>query len=105
MKEITSEVLNKDLNGMVFIYTKFCGTCHVARSFLDKIEATHQQNIFKSLNGSFEEEFLHEFKIESVPCLLILEDGQVKEKIYTFYSIANIYHYILKYRPEVFSPA
>jgi hypothetical protein len=98
----TEELLTKD-NAFVFIHSRFCGTCHVARGFLQKIEMTHQQDIFYEVNASFVPDFLQNYQIESVPCLLIISNNEVKEKIYTFYSIANIYHYLLEYMPELFA--
>src|SRR5699024_3111358 len=76
---------------------RFCGTCHVARGFLQKIENTHQEEIFYEMNASLHPTLLQSYQIESVPCLLIIKDGEVKEKIYTFYSIGNIYQYLYEY--------
>lgn len=103
MKVITGEDVKQLDDCFIFIYSRFCGTCHVARSFLDKIENTHQQEVFYEMNASLSPDFLQRFKIESVPCLLIMKDGIVKEKVYTFYSVWNIYHYLYKYKPELFS--
>jgi len=103
MQGITGEELKKQQDCFVFIYSRFCGTCHVARSFLDKIENTHQQEVLYEMNASLSPEFLQEYKVESVPCLLIMKNGKVKEKIYTFYSIGNIYQYLYKYKSELFS--
>lgn len=102
MKEITREILESKTDLLLFIHTPFCGTCHIARSFLEKIESTHQEEIFYEMNASLFPEFMQEMKIESVPCLLIIRDGEVKEKVYTFHSIANIYHYLLTYAPYLF---
>ena len=67
-----AESLQHD-DAFIFIYSRFCGTCHVARGFLDKIENTHGIDIFYEMNGSLHPEFLQENKIESVPCLLIIK--------------------------------
>lgn len=103
MKEITEQQL-KDERYLLYIYTPFCGTCSVARAMLEKIEAIHDTTIFYEMNASYYEDFLHEHKVESVPCLFIKENNAVKEKVYTFYSTGNIYKYLLKYQPELFSP-
>lgn len=102
LREITDKQLEQLDQFLLFIYTPFCGTCHVARSFLDKIEAVHQEEIFYEMNASFYPEFMQTFRIESVPCLLIKADGKIKEKVYTFYSVANIYRYVYEYRPDLF---
>lgn len=102
LKEITANELERLDHFLLFIHTPFCGTCHVARSFLDKIEQTHKQEIFFEMNASLYPEFMQKYKIQSVPCLLIKSDNEIKEKIYTFYSIPNIYQYLFTYKPTLF---
>jgi len=101
--EATAEQLAKKQSYLLYIYTPFCGTCHVARQFLEHIEDTLQQDIFYEMNAMYEADFMQHYKVESVPCLFIVRDGQVKEKVYTFYSIQNIYNYLLQYAPELFA--
>lgn len=102
MQKVTEEELEELEHFLLYIYTPFCGTCHVAKTFLDKIEATHQEKIFYEMNASLYPDFMQEYKIESVPCLLIKDQGEIKERIYTFYSIANMYQYIYQYAPYLF---
>lgn len=102
LQEITAEQLEEKNDYLLFIHTPFCGTCHVARSFLEKIEKTHQQDIFYEMNASLHPEFMQKYKVESVPCLFIMKENEVKEKVYTFYSISNIYHYVWTYVPGLF---
>ncbi|WP_106496775.1 thioredoxin family protein [Lentibacillus sp. Marseille-P4043] len=101
MQEITTEVLQQD-HYLLFIHTPFCGTCALARTMLDKIESVHQESIFYHMNASFYPDFMQDNQIESVPCLLIKTDNEVQEKVYAFHSIANIYSYLMKYKPELF---
>ena len=103
MLEITEKQLTELDNYLLYIYTPFCGTCHVARSFLEKIETTHQKDVFYEMNASLFPEFMQRQKIESVPCLLIKDQNKIKEKIYTFYSVSNIYHYVYTYAPYLFT--
>ncbi len=101
MKAITNEILNND-SYLLYIHTPFCGTCHLAKSMLNQIESAHQQDIFYEMNASLFPSFMQELEIKSVPCLLIKKDGEIKEKVYVFHSIPNIYHYLLKYQSEMF---
>lgn len=103
MKEVTAKELADQESYLLYIHTPFCGTCHVARQFLDHIENTLQEEIFYEMNAMYEEAFMQEHKVESVPCLFIYRDGEVKEKVYTFYSIQNIFSYLLEYAPELFA--
>lgn len=102
MKKITTEIMEEKDDLLLYIHTPFCGTCHVARSFLETIESTLQKQVFYEMNASLYPGFMQAEKIESVPCLLIVRAGEVKEKVYTFHSIANIYHYLLRYAPYLF---
>jgi thioredoxin-like negative regulator of GroEL len=101
LKQATTEQLEQK-DYLLYIYTPFCGTCNLARSMLEKIEAVHQEDIFYEMNASFYPEFMHNEQIESVPCLLIKRGGHIQEKVYAFKSIPNIYTYLYKYRPEMF---
>lgn len=102
MQEVTGEILENKQDLLLYIHTPFCGTCHIARSFLEKIEKTLKQDIFYEMNASLHPEFMQENQIESVPCLFIKRNGEIKERVYTFFSIANIYHYLLNYAPYLF---
>lgn len=104
MQQVTEDILLKD-HFILFIESPFCGTCHIAKSMLTKIESTHKQDIFYKMNASLHPDFMQEEKIESVPCLLIKDDSEVKEKVYAFKSIQNIYSYLLTYEPNLFVQA
>ncbi len=100
MKDFKRELLNED-NFLLFIYTPLCGTCNLARSMLYKIEMAHDQQLFYQMNASFYPEVMQQLKITSVPCLLIQTNGEIKEKIYAFHSVPNIYYYLLKHCPDL----
>ena len=102
LQTITDEQLNQD-HYFLYIYTPFCGTCHLARTMLDQIESVHKADIFLEMNAALHPEFMQAAQIESVPCLLIKDGGQIKEKVYAFQSIPNIYTYLLKYEPKLFA--
>lgn len=101
MQEVTKNILLQD-HFILFIESPFCGTCHIAKSMLTKIESIHKQDIFYKMNASLYPEFMQEEKIESVPCLLIKDANEVKEKVYAFKSFQNIYSYLLTYEPTLF---
>ncbi|WP_368858665.1 thioredoxin family protein [Oceanobacillus saliphilus] len=101
MQQITEETLNQE-RMLLYIYTPFCGTCSVARAMLEKIESVHGEDLFYEMNASLHPDFMQENMVESVPCLLIKEGNQIKEKIYAFQSTGNIYSYLMKYKPELF---
>jgi len=100
MIEITEQQIEEN-DYFLYIHTPFCGTCHLASSMLRQIEAAHKKDIFYDMNASLHESFMQEEQIESVPCLYIKKDGEVKKKIYTFHSVPNIYTYLLEYNPQI----
>lgn len=102
LQPITEEKLNQE-HYFLYIFTPFCGTCQLAKTMLNKIESIHKEDIFLEMNASLYPAFMQEAKVESVPCLLVVDGGQIKEKIYAFQSIANIYTYLMKYEKRLFS--
>lgn len=104
MEEFRKEILNED-DFLLYIYTPMCATCNFARSMLKRIEMVHDQITFYQLNAGFYPKFMETYQIESVPCLLIQAQGKIKEKIYTFHSIPNIYYHLAKHMPELFENA
>jgi len=101
LQGISKEQINqRDM--LLFIHSPFCGTCHVAEGMLRQIEEALNQDIFLNMNASLHPEFMMENKVESVPCLLIKQNGNI-EKIYAFHSVANICSVLLERNPELFS--
>lgn len=101
LEPITDERM-KEASYFLYIHTPFCGTCHIARSMLTQIELAHDKCIFYEMNASFYPQFMQDNKIESVPCLLIKKNNEIKERVYAFKSIPNIYRYLISYQPELF---
>lgn len=101
MQEIKTDQLEQS-EYLLYIYTPFCGTCSVAKGMLEKIETVHKENLFLTMNASLHPEFMLENEVKSVPCLLIKQKNEIKEKVYAFKSIGNLYTYLLEYKPELF---
>ena len=93
MKEVKDlKVLPEVGRGYVFIYSPFCGTCHLAREMLGIIEKMDDEDIFYEMNASLFPEFMQEHQVSSVPCLLIWKDRKVEEKVYAFESVTKIFN-------------
>ncbi|MCP3028242.1 thioredoxin family protein [Halobacillus sp. A5] len=89
-------ILNKDL-ALIYIYTPFCGTCHLARTILETVEHTLERTVFFEMNASLHPKFMQTYKIESVPCLLITKRGEIVEKVYAFHSVSYMYEKTREY--------
>ncbi|KGR78191.1 thioredoxin family protein [Ureibacillus manganicus] len=79
-----------------YLYTPMCGTCAVASKMMEVIENVVTEIPIGQANINFLEDLAIEYKIESVPCLLISRKGNVEEKIYAFQSVQNIYEKLKK---------
>lgn len=104
MKEVDANILEqifleerKDEPKFLFVYSAFCGTCHLARKMLEPVELTLYSPHFFEMNASLHPDFLYEHKIKSVPCLVIIKDGSVMETIYAFQSVTFLFEKLKSY--------
>ncbi len=102
MQEISSKEINSYIKQegivCVYLYTPLCGTCQVAGKILEIIVTIFTDIYFRKIDINYIQEIAVYFEVESVPCLLILKDGVLKEKIYAFHSVSYLYE-ILKKMP------
>lgn len=73
-------------SGVLYFYTPLCGTCQVASKML-RVAAEIVHIEMGMMNLNFHPELGINMEIESVPCLLLIKDGTIKEKIYAFHSV------------------
>jgi thioredoxin-like negative regulator of GroEL len=88
-----SSFLNSHSSGLIYFYTPLCGTCQVASRMLHVIENMVNIKMAK-MNLNFYPELAEKFQIESVPCLLVVRDGEILETIYAFNSVPFLYEKI-----------
>jgi thioredoxin 1 len=82
---------------ITYLYTPMCGTCQVAKKMLTVVdEMIPSLNIY-SVNLNYYPEDAKRLGIESVPCLIITENGEMKEKVYAFQSVTHLYDLIKQY--------
>lgn len=74
-----------------YLYTPMCGTCAVAEKMMDVIVQVLPYAKIGKANINFTEQLAFDEKIESVPCLLIANQGKVVDKIYAFQSVPYLY--------------
>lgn len=77
-----------------YLYTPMCGTCAVAEKMMHVVEQLLPSVKIGKANINFTEQLAFDEKIESVPCLLIANHGEVIEKIYAFQSVPYLYDVI-----------
>ena len=89
--------LKRKERGVYFLYTPFCGTCQLAERMLHIVKELLPNLPFGKMNLNLAPDLAQQFKIESVPCLLIYDGGNITEKIYAFHSVSHLYERLKKY--------
>lgn len=101
MKEWTKQQWEqtKQHNQLVafYLYTPMCGTCAVASKMMEVIENLLPEIPIGKANVNFLDQLAFDYQIESVPCLLISNNGEIVEKVYAFQSVPNLYEKFKKY--------
>ncbi len=83
--------LEEKRTGYLYFYTPMCGTCQVASKMLTVVKQLLPDLPSGKADLNFLPEMAGRFEIESVPCLIVLENGEVLEKIYAFQSVPYLY--------------
>ncbi|MDF2558137.1 MAG: thioredoxin family protein [Bacillales bacterium] len=71
----------------IYVYIPMCGTCKVASKMIQVLRELRPNFLIEEYNLNFHKNLAEKYYIESVPCLLIFEENQLREKIYTFNSV------------------
>lgn len=75
----------------VLFTTPLCGTCKVAERMLEVVEAAGANYPLYKTNINFTPFLRDEWQIESVPCLVLIRNGQVIGKEYAMRSVDYLY--------------
>ncbi|AZU63848.1 thioredoxin family protein [Neobacillus mesonae] len=78
--------IEKGRTGLVYFFTPLCGTCQLAGKMLQVVENLVDLEMGK-MDLNYYPDLAERFAIESVPCLLLVRDGQVVKTIYAFHSV------------------
>jgi thiol-disulfide isomerase/thioredoxin len=82
---------------ILYLYTPFCGTCQLAKKMLTVVEAALPSLDIYMANLNFLPKQALDWGIESVPCLLVFENGSVIHKKYAFHSVEHVYQILKEY--------
>ncbi|EXX86928.1 thioredoxin [Paenibacillus darwinianus] len=88
---MNDELRRKRRREAVFFYTAMCGTCKVAERMLEVAEAAGGVVPISKININFAPHFRSAWQIASVPCLVLLKDGEPDQVIYAMESVGNLY--------------
>ncbi|WP_255420566.1 thioredoxin family protein [Macrococcus sp. DPC7161] len=81
---------------IIFGFTPFCATCKMAEHML-KIATESLSLTYAAIDLNYEQSFIAQNEIMSVPVLVIIQEQEVKEIIYRFESVMNLYQILKKY--------
>lgn len=83
--------IKKEDTIFLYLYTPFCGTCQVAGKMLEIVSAMLPELTLGKCNLNYLPQLALKWEIESVPCLVILNNGGIAEKVYAFQSVPFLY--------------
>ncbi|WP_246946120.1 thioredoxin family protein [Bacillus pinisoli] len=75
----------------LFLYTPLCGTCKVAERMLHVVENLVTEYPIRKINLNYFPDLAAKWEIQSVPCLLLFEKGEMTKRIYAFQSVDYLY--------------
>lgn len=79
--------LNNGFSGFIYLYTPMCGTCQMAGKMLTVVDELLKESAIRKADLNYMPTLAEQWNIESVPCLLFVQNGNVTEKIYAFHSV------------------
>ncbi|WP_163098937.1 thioredoxin family protein [Peribacillus alkalitolerans] len=89
LEQLQHNVKSQKLFGL-YIYTPICGTCQVASKMLTVVESMLPELKIERIDLNFLPDIANHYKIESVPCFLLFENGTLVERIYAFQSVPDL---------------
>jgi thioredoxin-like negative regulator of GroEL len=75
----------------VYFFTPLCGTCKIGERMLEIAELTGISVPLYKLNINYSPRLREQWQISSVPCLAIVEDGELIQKEYAMQSVDYVY--------------
>ncbi len=69
------EVLKADRPVLVDFNANWCGPCRMLRPILDEFECKDKNFKIVSINIDDNEELANQYKVYSIPCLVLMENG------------------------------
>jgi thioredoxin-like negative regulator of GroEL len=75
----------------VYFFTPLCGTCKIGERMLEIAELTGISVPLYKLNINYAPRLREQWQISSVPCLAIVDDGELIQKEYAMQSVDHVY--------------
>ncbi|SDN35986.1 thioredoxin family protein [Alkalicoccus daliensis] len=93
MEEIDNFTAGK-AQAAIYFYTPACGTCALAKSYLTVLKEVPEMPEVLEQDINYLPEAAEKWRIESVPCLIKLENGVITNKLYAFENVTKVYKFL-----------
>ena len=74
------EVINSEKPVLVDFWASWCGPCRMVGPIIDEIAAEHPEYKVVKINIDEEPELASQYRVVSIPTLLVMKDGQVVQQ-------------------------
>ena len=79
-KENFESIKNSGKTVLIDFYADWCGPCRMVSPIVDEIANENPEYIVGKINVDEEGELAEEFGIISIPTLVVIKDGEIKEQ-------------------------
>lgn len=95
MTELTENQLEEKIQSAdplaLFFYTPLCGTCKLTERMLEIVLQMSPSIALYKCNINVMPYHAQKWKIESAPCLIVYENGEITKKVYAMQSVDYLY--------------
>ncbi len=74
------EVINSEKPVLVDFWASWCGPCRMVGPIIDEIAAEHPEYKVVKINIDEEPELASQYRVVSIPTLMVMKDGQVVQQ-------------------------
>jgi thiol-disulfide isomerase/thioredoxin len=78
----------------LYFYTPLCGTCKIGKRMLEIINTMNNHIPIRQINLNYSPILRDLWQITSVPCLVVLQDGEPEQFIYAMRSVDYLYEFL-----------
>lgn len=94
---LTKQIIKEDQVSFIYFHTPMCGTCMLARQFLELIEKIEKVPSIYEADINYFKLIAKEWEIKSVPSFVAFKGEKVIEKLYAFESVTKVYEFMKRH--------
>ncbi|MGJ9381989.1 MULTISPECIES: thioredoxin family protein [Salipaludibacillus] len=88
------ETFEKQQRTFVYFYAPMCGTCLMARKFIEMVEQVEGEDFVYEFDLNFLKTEAYEWEVQSVPCLILFNGNKPEKKLYAFESVTKVFEWV-----------